>query len=221
MAFRSWFRECFDLLIPPSCGLCDRPLGPASGEVICDSCRAAVTLFPSPRNLVAEGPLDGLWALGPYEGLLKEGVIRLKFHQRRRLARLVGELGPPGLFDGRRYDAIVPVPLHPRRARGRGYNQAALLAVEVGKRLGIPVAPWALQRWRPTPPQSGLEQSERRKNIRGVFAPGTGCGDKLGDKSILLVDDVTTTGATLAECARVLKKAGAALVDGFVLARTL
>jgi ComF family protein len=112
-------------------------------------------------------------------------------------------------------DLIVPVPLHPRREAQRGYNQAALLARELGRRTGVPVAPAELIRTAWTRPQVGLSRTERRANIAGAFR----CAGKVTDMRIILVDDVSTTGATLESCASELKAAGAAHVQGLVLAR--
>ena len=116
-------------------------------------------------------------------------------------------------------DCAVAVPLHPRRQRRRGFNQAAELAV----RLGLPVV-GALRRIRATPPQTELPASRRRVNVRGAFAPARRFGVRSGGAAVegacvLLVDDVTTTGATLDACARVLRRAGAREVRALTLAR--
>lgn len=112
---------------------------------------------------------------------------------------------------------LVPVPLAPRRLRERGYNQSALLAAAVGEQLGVRVAHDWLQRIRETPPQSGLDGAERRRNLRGAFQ----CPTRLDGQRVILIDDVMTTGTTLAEAAKVLLSAGAVEVRAWVVARAL
>ncbi len=115
------------------------------------------------------------------------------------------------------YDAIVPVPLHVARLRWRGFNQAALLARPLARRCRLPMETLALRRIRPTTPQVGLGQVERRRNIAGAFAIRR--RSSIVGRRILLIDDVYTTGATVEECARVLLEGGARLADVAVLAR--
>lgn len=117
------------------------------------------------------------------------------------------------------HDAVVPVPLHVDRLRWRGFNQALLLARPLARHARAALAPLALERSRPTTPQVGLGESERRRNVRGAFRVRPGLAAR--GRSFLLVDDVMTTGATLNECARVLRQAGAVRVDALVLARVL
>lgn len=114
------------------------------------------------------------------------------------------------------WDVTVPVPLHPRRLRWRGFNQSLELARAAARRSGCAVAPQGLRRIRETTPQTGLSESERKANIKGAF---TAPSDAVRQKRVLLVDDVLTTGATLDECARTLTRAGASSVDVLVLAR--
>jgi ComF family protein len=114
-------------------------------------------------------------------------------------------------------DMLAPVPLHKKRLRQRGFNQALLLAAAIGQRFGIPLSCDNLVRVRYTRPQVELSAGERAANVAGAFAlrrPAEAAG-----KSILLIDDVFTTGATLNECSRVLKEAGAASVTALTLAR--
>ena len=115
-------------------------------------------------------------------------------------------------------DAIVPVPLHRQRERERGFNQAEILASVLGNRLRRPVLRTALERIRATPPQRGKPR-ERIRNVRGAF--GVGKPEKIKDRTLLLVDDVFTTGATVNECAKILMKAGARRVLVYTLARAL
>lgn len=114
------------------------------------------------------------------------------------------------------FDVIIPVPLHIKRLRERGFNQSLLLARAVGRKNNIPVNPFGLKRIRWTEPQVNLSGKERKINVKGAFEFH---GDVKG-KTVLLIDDVYTTGATVAECSKVLKKGGAKGVCVLTLART-
>jgi ComF family protein len=129
------------------------------------------------------------------------------------LGRLMAERCPLTID----HDLIVPVPLHAARLRSRGFNQSLLLAHPLARRHRVPIAPFLLARTRETLPQVGLHGRDRRRNIAGAFAIARRA--RVRDRSILLVDDVYTTGATVNECARVLREAGALRVDVLVLAR--
>ena len=118
-------------------------------------------------------------------------------------------------------DLIAPVPLHWLRLFSRRYNQAALLAQALGRRTEIPVVQDLLQRRRHTPPQGRLSAPARRRNVAGAFAVKPAHKDRLQDRRVLLIDDVLTTGATAAACARVLRRGGAKAVDVLVLARVV
>src|SRR5262249_27630814 len=113
-------------------------------------------------------------------------------------------------------DMLVPVPLAPGRLIARRFNQAAILAHEVGCRTGVRFAPLVLRRSRRTPPQVGLSRQQRRENVAGAFTVTPGAD--LAGARIVLVDDVITTGATVGACARALRRAGAARVDVLALA---
>lgn len=117
--------------------------------------------------------------------------------------------------DGQLPDRVIPLPLARRRLAERGFNQSALLAEEVAGRMGLSYAPHGLLKIRDTPPQAGLDREARLKNVRGAFD----CGEPLAGQHIAIVDDVMTTGATLSEAAKVLKKAGATFVSAWVVAR--
>ena len=150
-----------------------------------------------------------------YEGVGKEIVHALKY---RGYTRLVEKLAVPllswALRDPRRFDAIVPVPLHRARLRKRGFNQAALLAWGISGRINAPVSD-TLQVVRNTRDQVELSAAERRANVAGAFSAGARTRGR-----ILLVDDVLTTGATLSACANALLSAGAAEVHAATLCRT-
>jgi ComF family protein len=118
-------------------------------------------------------------------------------------------------------DVILPVPLHRRRLFSRRYNQSALLAQALGQVTGLPVLPDSLRRTRNTPSQGRLSPAARRRNVAGAFKAAPGAAERLGGRRVLLVDDVLTTGATVAACAQAIKQAGAAGVDVLTLARVV
>ncbi|WP_298272934.1 ComF family protein [Geobacter sp.] len=236
----AFLRGLLDILFPPLCHVCRKPV-PEAGELhLCPGCRGAMTPVVSPFCPVCgvphgtEGGIDHpcgdcLTAPPPFEaargallfdGPVQELIHRFKYghkvHLRRPLALLaveqlsafVGEASP---------EVIVPVPLHRARLRERGFNQALLIGEVMARRWGVPLVRDALRRVRPTAPQVGLSAAERRENVRGAFAvaaPGPIAG-----RRVLLVDDVCTTASTLAECARALRRGGAASVVAVTVAR--
>jgi len=151
------------------------------------------------------------------EGVIREAVHSLKYHQVRAAAAQLGQLmGQYLLSHPLPGQVLVPVPLHPRRLRNRGYNQSALLAREVSKWTGLPVKEQLLVRTTDAPPQArAASLEERRWNVLGSFQ----CVGDVPNQEVLLVDDVVTTGSTISACAAALKAAGAASVWGLALAR--
>jgi ComF family protein len=156
-----------------------------------------------------------------YDGILMEAIHQFKYAGRTMLARVFGPLMADSteLFSTlSEKPLIMPVPLHPRRLRERGFNQSLLLARHISMVRGAELDFMTLKRVKYTAPQTSLGQKERPANVRKAFAL-----DKAGTvsgRSVLLVDDVATTGSTLNECARVLKKGGSKEIFGLVLART-
>lgn len=227
-----------DLFYPPHCALCGcRIEAGREGEraVFCEPCLAEILRTPEYRCPVCSHPMAGLmlcpncdgrhWHLGAivpacrYEGGVRGMIQRFKYGRDIALARPLGTLLARALEDpriaGREFDAVVPVPLHPQRERERGFNQAGLLAGLLARFSGIPKRDF-LKRTRATLQQAGFDRSHRMENLRGSLALRRSVPP---DVSLLLVDDVSTTGATLDACAAVLKQAGAAAVDAVVVAR--
>jgi len=153
-------------------------------------------------------------------GIVRRVVHQFKYGHQMHLQHLVGQWLQAALDDerlrGRQFDVIVPVPLHSARQRERGFNQAALLALLLGERIAAPVEP-VLERIRYTTTQTAFDRSERMENLRGAFRLRRKM-DVRGLR-VLLVDDVLTTGATLSECARILKKSGSASIHAATAAR--
>lgn len=210
-------RSSLPILKVQRCPVCERvetPLG-----AICDSCRAN----PTARE---RWFIDGLWVLSPYSpsSLLARLIKSLKYRSMEALAEILGEF-LADRFPMREFgDAVmVPVPLHPRRERERGYNQARLLAQALGKRHGFGLEE-AVIRSRYTAPQAKqLSREARLTNLADAFSLKGKCREQgrifSVPEKILLIDDVCSTGATLNEVAKVLKSAGAKTVWGVVLAR--
>lgn len=216
-----------DLVFPPRCGLCG-----VFGPFVCAMCVAALphagggrcplcaarATFGDCRDCAAAagGGLDGTIAATRYEAGARRLVHRLKYDRLSALAAPMAELMAETLATAPPVDVVVPVPLHPRRERDRGFNQSALLAREIASRLGIDYAPRALERVRRTSPQAREPDSAARaRNVAGAFAPR----QPVVGRAVLLVDDVMTTGATLRACATVLREGGARAVYATVFAR--
>jgi ComF family protein len=197
---------------------------PISAEFFCVSCR---TPFLNRFPLDSEGRcglcrsglrgFDAAYCYGSYEGALRELIHLYKYGRVRTLAKPLGDLLAAALPREERFDAITAVPLHWRRQWQRGFNQSELLARTMAARYGIPVVP-ALRRVRATKTQAGLSNTRRHQNVATAFECRRGA-HALAAKRILLIDDVMTTGATAAACARALKRAGAAKVALLTVAR--
>ena len=211
-------------ILAPVCLSCARVLDAPTRSPVCDTCWGRIGRFATPAcDLGPLSPaLPHVRAVGPFEDVLRDVVHGLKFQGRRTLAARLGpllrEAAGDLLADA---DAVVPVPLHPWRQWRRTYNQADLLAATLGR----PV--WrVLRRRRATPPQTALDRPARQLNVRHAFALGgwvPGTDDRarrqIDGRTLLLVDDVLSTGATLNACARVLIDAGAADVRAVTVAR--
>ena len=164
--------------------------------------------------------IDAIRSPFRFEGVIRKAVHEFKYHNLRAISgQLAHFLGDYLTDNPISYDVIVPVPLHRKRLKERGYNQAALLSTELSNITGIPVNDTSLVRCIYNMQQAKTRNvEERRQNVIGIFS----CLNKeLFEKKVLLIDDVTTSGATLNACASVLKKAGATSVWGLTLAREI
>ncbi len=222
-------RLALDLVFPPSCAACG-----AGGELVCGACAGSLERALPPRCRrcwrpwrdagpcvscrIEPPPFDGLYAAFVYTGTARELVHALKYRGMTALAppmasRLAGGVRDGGLAA----DMVVPVPLSGLRRRTRGYNQAEALARELGRELSLPVLAHGLARRRHSPPQArSADADERRRNVLGAFVARA---RNVAGLRVLLVDDVTTTGATFAACAGALKEAGARSVWAVAFAR--
>lgn len=226
-----------DLLFVPHCAACDVRVDP--GAPLCEPCSASLYELGSacprcaepiegPRSVVCARcltrppPFVAAHAPFRYGGELARALHRLKYDGRPDIARSLAPLVRPGL---RRAvaesgaEVAVPVPLHWRRLSARGFNQAALLLRHAARGLGLEIDALSLRRVRATATQSSLRASERAGNVAGAFAVVRRRRSRLAGRRVLLVDDVMTTGATMAACARALVAAGAREVIAFCAAR--
>lgn len=196
-----------DLLVPPRCAGCGRP-----ESWYCVACRDT-----SDPIVLRAGALV-ISAAGAHEGPLRDAIHRLKYGGEpglsAELGALLARLVAGDLASGIGLDALVPVRLHPRRLRERGYDQARALAGAAAARTGVPVRP-ALHRLRSGPAQATLGRHDRQANVRGAFAGIAGSFDGL---RIGLIDDVATTGATLLDAAAAARACGARVVRAYVVA---
>ncbi len=247
----SWSRVAGDallsVLLAPSCVVCGDLLGTPLEGPVCGSCWSSIRLITPPICQRCGGPLaswqsisqesarcarcrrgspsvDRGCAIGEYEGSLRSILHAFKYQRHRslgaRLGRLMRMHGRELLMDA---DLVVPVPLHSLRLMARGFNQAE----DLSRQVGLPVAR-VLKRTRRTPPQVSLPSSRRHRNVRDAFALRrtlwmrlSGRPPRVAGRIVVLVDDVSTTGATLEACARVLKAAGAREVRALTAARAV
>ena len=230
-----------DLIFPPLCAFCGSPLAEDDRGEICPGCLRNVRFISPPIcpkcgvPFISQSGEDHLcgqclrrrWhfgsarALGLYDGPIREAIHALKYERKSFLAKpLVGLLdkGYP-FMDYGSYDLLVPVPLHAKRLRERGFNQALVLGRAMARREGVPCTGFILRKTRPSAPQIHLSLRERQRNVKGSFAVADPA--KVRGKRALLIDDVMTTGSTVNECTRELSKAGAAQVDVFTVARAV
>jgi len=156
--------------------------------------------------------------LGIYDGKLLEAIHLFKYGGKINIGKILGRMLAHYPLDFSIYDLIIPVPLHIKKLRKRGFNQAGLLCREIEKCHTVPLAFSSLKRIKHTKSQVGLNEEERVKNIKGAFDAG---GGVLKGLKTLLVDDIFTTGATVNECSRVLRKAGVDRVDVLTLAKVI
>jgi len=230
---RSLVSGALDLVYPPACVVC-RGIQP---RYFCDACRDKITFLEPPVCNRCGLPLDEdrcpecsrarfafsqARAVGIYGGTLREAIHQLKYDGRAPVAEELGALlvsfldGHPSFAPNA--DCVAPVPIHRKRMRERGFNQSELIARPVARFLGVPLLTNLLLRSRASRPQVELAFEERVENVRGVFAvepPQAFVG-----RTVLLVDDVLTTGSTASEAARTLRGAGAEAVYVLTLARS-
>ena len=241
-------RYLINFIFPPRCAACDVRFPLHSRDRVCATCRAGVERLREPlchtcgvpievtaeveslgscRDCTASPPhFTTARAVARYRSseedhaALPSIIRRHKYGRDQALTHALAEfLDDPMPLAENDYDLVIPVPLHAARLRWRGFNQAALLAATVARRLGRPLDVGALTRLRATAPQTAQDRRERHRNVRDAFTVQRPA--RIANRRVLLVDDVMTTGSTVDECARTLLAAGARRVDVLALARVL
>jgi ComF family protein len=232
------FEAAASLLYPPVCALCGG--NTRAGEYICELCESKATRIVAPFCQQCSEPFQGAIssaftcancahrtvyfeaAVAAYRGrgLVRQIIHDFKYgrqvHLRHLVARWLCEALDDERLRGRQFDLIVPVPLHPTRKRERGFNQAALVAELLSARTSIPCKA-LLERIRYTTTQTALDRAERMENLHNAFRLRK--NTDVRGLQVLLIDDILTTGSTLSECARVLKRGGATSVHAATAAR--
>ncbi|MBN1477278.1 ComF family protein [Candidatus Sumerlaeota bacterium] len=231
-------RTLLSLALPPMCPACGDRLGPTD-QGVCDECWQHITSPPGPHcpqcglgeSVIGKkcpGCLPGESHFGAarqaalWQDPIPTMIHRLKYHGVSELAEPLARLMARVLvhdFPGRRWDVIVPVPLHRVRRRERGYNQSALIARELGRMLGWSVDERLVLRHRPTLSQTHLSRADRLRNVANAFH----CPEpaEVEGRRVLLIDDVHTTGSTLNETARALAEAGAVEIFALAVSRAV
>jgi ComF family protein len=212
--WRSAANALVSTLVAPPCAICARTLDDPLAGAVCAPCWAPIEQL-TPQWFTISPRIRTASALGEYEGLLREIIHALKYDGRRSvgagLSRIMGRQAAD-LLDGAQF--VVPVPLHRSRQRERGFNQSEILARD----FEVPVCR-SLRRTRATQPQVDLTAHERYLNVADAFTMSSRAAAELSGKVVVLVDDVTTTGATLDACAQVLLAAGVGEVRAITAAR--
>ena len=227
-------------LFPSFCKVCRALLETPGEKVLCPTCLDKIRAHRSSYCLCCGRFFEGAGephlclacirerppfavhrSCGLYQGELKDLILLFKYRGYEILGRPLGRFvfeslnGEESLWWG--VEALIPVPLHPKRKRERGFNQARVLAKELSRLKGLPLEDLVLRKMKNVPPQTSLERDERMKSVRGVYAVSK--REKIQGKTILLVDDVYTTGSTLKECSRELLNAGAKEVRAITIAQ--
>ena len=225
-----WYWTAIDWLFPPTCGGCN-----LMGVLWCSNCLQAMQFIEPPfcehcgmhvskpgscaRCIELPYHLKAVRSLVVFEGPIRKAIHRIKYHQNQKLASIFAEM----LANFFQYqlnwsiDMVIPVPLSGLRKKLRGYNQAALLAKPLARKLELHYSNQTLKRVRETRSQVGLSLVERRINVADVFR----ASPLVLNKNILIIDDVATSGSTLESCAKALREAGAKNIFGLTLARAV
>jgi ComF family protein len=237
------FLTCLsDVIFPPRCLTCHDILDHYAGLPLCPSCFSEIKFIASPICICCGIPFSGTGepdhlcgeciisppafssarAVFQYKSTLLETIHRFKYNERVFLGKILGKIMaeyPYPAFNIKDFTLVVPVPLHSKRLRERGFNQSVILAREISRCLQIPLDFLALKRNIHTEPQVRLGKKQRSSNVRGAFDVSD--SSKIRDRKIILVDDVYTTGSTIKECSRVLMKNEASSVAVLTVARAV
>lgn len=223
------WQQCADWLLPQACVLCGADSGAAAwcadcvaelpwqSEAHCQQCAIALAAGDICGACLSNPPaFDHTVAVWRYAWPIDRLIPALKYRDQLVLVAPFAKAMATCVKNETRPDCLLPMPLHPARLQARGFNQSQVLAQRLAAALDIPLRHDLAERIKLTPPQASLPVDERHKSIRGAFR----CGSDIAGRHIAVVDDVMTSGASLNELAKTLKKAGASRVDCWVLART-
>ncbi len=237
-----------NLIFPLDCRICEKPIRESKGYSICEDCFKAIELINKPYCIKCGKPFlvsfdlfkqygevlcvdckrkkysfEFARSVGVYHGILKECIHLFKYYREKKLSRPLGKLLIDYLVKNQEFirgiDLITPVPLHKNDLKRRGFNQSILLSKTIGNYFSIPVKEEILIKKKLTSSQVNLSKKEREKNILRAFSVER--TEEIRDKNILILDDIFTTGSTVEECARELKKAKAKNIFILTLARSV
>jgi competence protein ComFC len=216
-----------DLIFPIKCVGCNQ-----EGQFLCFECFQRINLskrMPLKDTVNCQSNLSGLITAGYYsQPILKEIIDNYKYHFIKELVHplaelIIKKLKEYPLLEEKRFKEnalLIPIPLHPRRLRWRGFNQSELLALEIGKRLGIEVSKNIIRRVKYNLPQVNIKNiQERKNNVKNIFQLNSEFKEKIKNKNIILIDDIAVTGAILEECALILKTAQPKQILGLAIAQ--
>lgn len=212
-----------NLLYPQNCLICSQKIPQIRPSPVCRECGDKIEIESKAclcRQNINASDFDNIFYATRYDDAAKKCVCLLKYEGKTQLAAFIGNLMTDfacASISREEIDAIVPVPLHPVRQRERRFNQSELIAQHIARKLNKELLRNGLRKIKNTPPQAGLDKTQRLKNLKGAFTVDK--ADIFKDKSVLVIDDVLTTGATFYECARTLEEAGARRTTAFVFAR--
>jgi len=211
-----------NFFFPLQCVNCGRLLAADNKDRVCGDCWSRIIYLNRPIDIRLS--LEEIWSVAVYDGVLRELIHQFKYKEKKYLTNPLGKLLVDFVeeyLEEERFDYIVPIPLEKARQKKRGYNQAELLARVLGEAVNKPILTNLIKRRKKTKPQFGLKKEERFENLSGAFEISESVKEDvatIAGKTILLLDDLATTGATLDECARALKGAGVSEVYALVLA---
>lgn len=235
-------RSLIDLIFPPRCTACAKILEERRSPPVCAACAESLRFCSQPlcpvcgtpyadptaadhlceKCMLSPPPFMAARSVAAYEGVLQDMIHRCKYGSDVSVGETLGEIMadfPYPAFDFNDYTVVIPVPLHTKRLRERGFNQSLLLARAIAKRHKRKLDYLSLTRTIHTPPQITFGRKEREYNVKGAFTVKKSA--RLQGEKVILVDDVYTTGSTARECARALKQAGVAAVAVLTLSRAL
>lgn len=212
------FTALLECIYPPVCGVC----GKVGEKWICNKCLHNIQAKAENRRrgYLTASYEDGFFLLSYHRDEIKKMLLSYKFYQLAYLYRTFVKIilkNEKACRFLKKYDIMIPVPIHNNRKRKRGYNQSELIAKEIGKKLNIPVISNCLVKIKNVVPQSTLNKEQRKQNIKGVYQVKK--EETIKGKRIVLVDDIFTTGSTLEECSKMLKQAGASKIGIFTIAK--